>query len=133
MLSPPLSHTNMLVHTVPVCPPSKHNAVYTTSTLNTITSDCCAVIGLTNKEFCQDPVIAEMMGTTALPWHCELVIDDKDSEEGLPLSSEGGEEESKMDKCSLDDVIMLQYTSGSTGLYNNNTFRAKQLIRKHFQ
>ncbi len=199
----------MLVHTVPVCPPSKHNSVYTTTTLNTITSDCCAVIGLTNKEFCQDPVIAEMMGTTALPWHCELVINDKDSEEGLPtgsstneeglstgsstneeglptgnstneeglptssltneeglptssstneeglptssstneeglptssstneeglpLNSEGGEEESKMDKCSLDDVIMLQYTSGSTGLYNNNTFTAKQIIKIAF-
>ena len=88
------------------------------------------MIGLTSKKFCEDPVIAEMMGTIALPWHCELIIDDKINEEGLPLSSEGGEEKSKMDKCSLEDVIMLQYTSGSTGLYN--TFTAKQ-NNKHFQ
>lgn len=83
------------------------------------------MFGLTNKEFCEEPSIAEMMGSCALSWHCELAISTKEGtedstdpdENSQPCSpdNEGVEDDKRLDQTSLTDVILLQYTSGSTG------------------
>ena len=103
--------------TVPVCPPSKRHSAYTTDTLNKIITDSGAVVGFTNREFCDEPTIAKLMGTSSIPWHCELILDTDEENSTILSEREEGEMEdgSLLDKSDPKEVILLQYTSGSTG------------------
>ena len=115
-----LLYTCTISHTVPVSPPNPHQSAYTIETFIRIVCDSGANCVLTNDQFIQEidhhqleslkqgSLVSWYSTTTALSTHSHK---EEEGCNGVVCTCA-----EKLDTALPEDVALLQYTSGSTGV-----------------